>query len=190
MLDKVSSCLLFLYGLLYQAFVPCLVPELLPANTVDHQQYLGKWYFKATVSPRESDIQKFKDLDNMWISMEQPANDTLLVTGHMRRGDDCITQIWTYFIHPERDDVEMEGRPKRRTLLWSGKWANCSECIIFQEVEPPLKETDSEDSLNRYLLYGRQGDVDHEVVKAFLENMSCHNVLASVRLPQEKEFCT
>ena len=47
------------------------------------------------------------------------------------------------------------GLPRRRTLLWSGKWANCPECIIIQEVEPPLKETDSEDSLNRYLLYSK-----------------------------------
>ncbi|KAK5862034.1 hypothetical protein PBY51_017467 [Eleginops maclovinus] len=31
-----------------------------------------------------TDILKFKDLDSMWISMEEPVNDTLLVTGKMR----------------------------------------------------------------------------------------------------------
>lgn len=47
------------------------------------------------------------------------------------------------------------GRTQRRNLLWSGKWANCPECVIFQEVEPPLSPTDSEDSLNRLMLYGK-----------------------------------
>ncbi|KAI9532139.1 hypothetical protein NQZ68_034344 [Dissostichus eleginoides] len=190
MLATVLSYVLCLYGLLYQAFDLCSVPEQLPANTVDHQQFLGKWYFKAAVSQREADIERFKELDNMWITMEEPVNDTLLVTGQMRIGDDCIKQTWTYHILPERDDVVLEGLPRRRTLLWSGKSANCPECIIIQEVDPPLKETDSEDSLNRYLLYTRQSDVNHEVVKAFLNNLACHNVSASVRLPQEKEFCT
>ncbi|KAK9514226.1 hypothetical protein VZT92_027707 [Zoarces viviparus] len=190
MLEKALSCFLYLYGLLYQVFAPCLVPALLSAKTVDHQQYLGKWYFKAAVSRREADIQKFKGLDNMWFTIEEPVNDTLLLTGHMRIGDNCMKQTWTYNIRPERDDVELEGRPERRTLLWSGKWANCPECIIFQEVEPPLNETDSEDSLSRYLLYGRQSDVDSELVKALLKNLACHRVSASVRPPQEKEFCT
>ncbi|XP_068591869.1 apolipoprotein M-like [Cebidichthys violaceus] len=190
MWDKALSCFLYFYGLLYQVFVPCLVPELLSASTVDHQQYLGKWFFKAAVSRREADIQKFKELDNMWFTIEEPVNDTLLLTGHMRIGENCMKQTWTYHIRPERDDVELEGRPKRRTLLWSGKWANCPECIIFQEVEPPLNETDSEDSLSRYLLYGRRSEVDSELVKALLKNLACHGVSASVRPPQEKEFCT
>lgn len=42
MLDKALSYLLFLCGLLYQAFVPCYVPEQLPANTVDRQQVRHK----------------------------------------------------------------------------------------------------------------------------------------------------
>ncbi|XP_059195654.1 apolipoprotein M [Centropristis striata] len=183
----VKALFYFLY--LYQALVPCSVPEQLPVNTIDRQQYLGKWYFKAAVSHREADIQKFKALDNLWFTMEEPVNATLLLTGHMRIGDDCINETWTYRIHPERDDMELEGRPTRRNLLWSGKWVNCPECIILQEIEPPLKETDSEDSLSRFMLYARQSDVDSKVVTAFLKNYACQNVLQSVQLSQEKEFC-
>lgn len=47
------------------------------------------------------------------------------------------------------------GKPQRRSLLWSGKWANCTDCIIVQEVEPPLNSTGTEDSLNRHMLYGK-----------------------------------
>nr|QCP69322.1 apolipoprotein M [Lateolabrax maculatus] len=190
MLNEMLSCFLYFYSLLYQAIVPCSVPELLPVNTVDYQQYLGKWYFKAAVSRREADIHKFKALDNIGFIMEETANDTLLLTGLMRIGDNCMKNTWTYHIRPERDDLELEGRLDRRNLLWSGKWANCPECIIFQEVEPPLNGTGTEDSLNRFMLYARQSDVDSEVVRAFLKNAACHNMLASVTLPQQKEFCT
>ncbi|XP_037640552.1 apolipoprotein M [Sebastes umbrosus] len=99
-----------LYGLLYQVFVPCTVPEQLYANTVDHQQHLGKWYFKAAASPRDVDIHKFKELDNLWFTMEEPVNDTLLLTGHIHIGDNCMKETWTYRIRPERDDVELEAR--------------------------------------------------------------------------------
>ncbi|XP_044064197.1 apolipoprotein M [Siniperca chuatsi] len=190
MLNEAWSYFLYLYGLLYQAIVPCSFPEQLPATTIDRQQYLGKWYFKAAVSRREADIQRFKALDNIWFTMEEKANDTLLLTGHMRIGDNCKNQTWTYTIPPERDDLELQGKPERRNLFWSGKWANCLECIIFQEVEPPLSKTDTEDSLNRFMLYARQSDIDSEVMRAFLKNSACHNMLASVRVPQEKEFCT
>lgn len=47
------------------------------------------------------------------------------------------------------------GRLQRRNPLLSGKWVNCPECIIFQEVEPPLGPTDSEDSINRLMLYSK-----------------------------------
>uniref|UniRef100_UPI0037E990C5 apolipoprotein M n=1 Tax=Semicossyphus pulcher TaxID=241346 RepID=UPI0037E990C5 len=175
-----------LYSVLYQAIVPCSFPEVLPANTVDRQQYLGTWFFKAAVSHREADIQKFRALDNCWFTMKETANDTLLLTGHMRVGDDCINQTWTYHIHPERDDLELEGKKERRSLLWSGKWANCPECIVFQEVEPPLHETDSQDSLSRLMLYTREKDVDPKMVTAFLKNAACHNMSASVKLPLNK----
>ncbi|XP_018555390.1 apolipoprotein M [Lates calcarifer] len=190
MLDEVLSYFLYMYGLLYQAIVPCTNPELLPANTINRQQYLGTWYFVAAVSRREADIEKFRALDNIWFSIEETVNDTLLLKGHMRMGDNCVKQTWTYRIHPEKDELELEGRPQRRNLLWTGKWANCTNCIIFQEVEPPLRETDSEDSLNRLMLYSRQTEVDSTVAPTFLKNSACHNMAASVRLPQAKEFCT
>ncbi|XP_035528801.1 apolipoprotein M [Morone saxatilis] len=190
MLCEAWSYFLYLYSLLYQAIVPCAFVEQLPVNIVEHQQYLGKWYFKAAVSRKEADIQNFRALDNIWFTMEKTANDTLLLTGNMRIGDHCTKKTWIYHIHPEREDLELEGRTHRRNLLWTGKWANCPECIIFQEVEPPLSQTDTEDSLNRFMLYARQTDVDPAVVTTFLKNAACHSMLASVRLPQEKEFCT
>ncbi|KAG8009848.1 hypothetical protein GBF38_013902 [Nibea albiflora] len=79
------------------------------------------------------------------------------------------------------------GKAERRNLLWSGKWANCSECIILQEIEPPPKPTDTVDSLDRFMLYARQSDVDSEVVTTFLKNAACHNKLAAVLPPQEKD---
>ncbi|XP_019960524.1 apolipoprotein M isoform X2 [Paralichthys olivaceus] len=190
MLNEALSYVLYLYGLLYQAIVPCSVPELLPVDTINRQQYLGKWFFLAAVSHREADIQKFKVLDSILFTMEEPANDTLLLSGYMRMGENCKNQTWTYHLHPDRDDLELEGRPQRRNLFWSGKWVDCADCIIFQEFEPPLRETDSEDSLGRFMLYARQSDVKPEVVTSFLKNSACHNMLASVRLPQTKEFCT
>uniref|UniRef100_A0A3P8U3P2 Apolipoprotein M n=1 Tax=Amphiprion percula TaxID=161767 RepID=A0A3P8U3P2_AMPPE len=189
MFKEALSCFLYLSGLLQQAIDPCIYPELLPVKTVDHQQYLGKWYFKAAVSHTEADIQQFRALDNSWFAMEETANDTLQLTGHMRIGDACIKQTWTYHLQPERDDLELEGRPQRRNLLWSGKWANCPDCIVFQEVEPPLNETGTVDSLHRHMLYARHSDVKDELVTAFLKNAVCHNMQASVRPPQEKEFC-
>lgn len=122
--------------------------------------------------------------------MEETANDTLLLTGDMRIGDACVKQTWTYHLHPDRDDMVLEGRPQRRNLLWSGKWANCQDCIVLQEVEPPLNETGTVDSLHRHMLYARCNDVKDELVTAFLKNAACHNMQASVRLSQKKELCT
>ncbi|XP_068180521.1 apolipoprotein M [Antennarius striatus] len=187
---EVWTFFLSLSRFLYNSIVPCTYGELLAANTIDHQQYLGKWYFKAAVSHREDDIRMFRSLDNLWFTMEKITNDTLLLTGHSRIADDCVKQTWTYRIHPDRDDMEVEGKPKRRNLLWSGKWANCPECIILQEIEPPLSPTDSEDSLARFMLYARQNDVSPDVVRTFLENAACDDMKESVTPPQEKEFCT
>ncbi|XP_010747056.2 apolipoprotein M [Larimichthys crocea] len=190
MLKEMLSYFISLSFLLYHAIFPCSFPEELLVKSVDHQLYLGKWYFKAAVSHREADIQNFKAVDNVWFTLEKTDNDTLLLTGHVRIGDNCVNQTWTYHVRPERDDMELEGKAERRNLLWSGKWANCPECIIFQEIEPPLKPTDTVDSLDRLMLYARQSDVDSEVVTTFLKNAACHNKLATVQPPEEKEFCT
>ncbi|XP_047455433.1 apolipoprotein M [Mugil cephalus] len=188
MLKEAFSYVLYFYSLLHQTVFPCSFPELLPVTSVNRQQYLGKWYFKAAVSHREADIHKFKALDNVVFTMEETGNNTLLLTGHMRIGDDCVKQTWTYHVHTGREDMELEGRPQRKNLLWSGKWAKCQDCIIFQEVEPPLNESGTVDSLNRHMLYARQKD-NAEMVTTFLENAACSNMHASVRPRQEKEFC-
>lgn len=85
--------------------------------------------------------------------------------------------------------MELEGKAQRRNSLLSGRWADCPECIILQELEPPLSPSDSEDSLNRLMLYDRRSDADPDVVAAFLKNAACHNMSASVTPPQEEEFC-
>ncbi|KAK5598388.1 Glutaredoxin 3 [Crenichthys baileyi] len=143
-------------GELVSIFVPCPYPEQLLVNSINRHQYLGKWFFKAAVSHREADISKFKMFDNVVFTMEDTANTTLVLTGNMRIGDACIKQNWTYHIQPGRDDLLLQGRSQRRNLLWNGTWANCRDCIIIQEVEPPLKQTDSEDSLNRFMLYRKR----------------------------------
>ncbi|XP_036930380.1 apolipoprotein M [Acanthopagrus latus] len=190
MFKDVLTYVLSLSSFLYQVIVPCSLPEQLFVKTINQEQYLGRWYFQAAVSNREADIQKFRQLDNLWFTLEKTANDTLLLTGHMRMGDDCVNQSWTYHIRPDRDDMILEGRTFRWSLLWSGKWANCPECIILQEKEPPLSPSDSVDSLNRFMLYARQGDVNTAVVSAFVSNAACNNMSVSVTLPQNKEFCT
>ncbi|XP_013881868.1 apolipoprotein M isoform X2 [Austrofundulus limnaeus] len=186
---QVWSYFLYFYSFFYQLIDPCSNPEQLLVNSVDRQQYLGKWFFKAAVSHREADIHKFRVLDSIVFTMEETSNNTLVLTGHMRIGDDCMKQTWTYQIHPEREELLLEGRPQRRNLLWSGMWANCPNCIVFQEVEPPLRESDSEDSLNRYMLYARQTDSDSDITTSFVKNSACRNLKQSIRLPQEKEFC-
>ncbi|XP_029928063.1 apolipoprotein M [Myripristis murdjan] len=190
MLDKLWSFLLCVYGLVHQALVPCPAPDLLPANSLNTQQYLGKWYFIAAVGFRDADIHMFRGMDSSVFSVEETSvKDTLQMTADMRVGDLCLKQTWTYYVRPERDDLEVEGRPTRRTLIWSGKWVGCPQCIILQEIEPPRSETEAVDSLSRHLLYARQSDVDPTVVAAFQENSACNNLTAFVKLPQTKELC-
>ncbi|RVE63112.1 hypothetical protein OJAV_G00165120 [Oryzias javanicus] len=189
MLNEAWSWFLYLYSLAYEAWAPCSIPQELMVKTINHQQYLGKWYFKAAASHREADIQKFRAFDNMVFTIEETANDTLVFTGNMRMGADCIKQSWTYHIQSERDDMVMEGRTFRRNLFWSGTWANCLDCIVFQEVEPPLRTTDSGDSLSRFMLYARQNDISSQVVTTFLQNSACHQMKVHVTPPEEKEFC-
>ncbi|PWA28205.1 hypothetical protein CCH79_00018545, partial [Gambusia affinis] len=188
-------------------FAPCKYREQLAVNSLDLHQFTGKWFFKAAVSLRDSDINKFRMFDNIVFTIQDTSNSTLVLTGSMRMGDACIKKNWTYHVQPGRDDLLLEddpplslicvllvvvgsnpGRPQRRNLLWSGMWANCSDCIVFQELEPPLNETDSEDSLNRFLLYSRQKDVDLEMLTTFLRNSACNGLTASVTLPHEKEL--
>ncbi|XP_071386085.1 apolipoprotein M-like [Centroberyx affinis] len=187
MLNRLWSFLLYLYGLLYEVFIPCPVPDLLPANSLNTEQYLGKWYFIAAVSHREADIQMFRAMDSSTFTVDKTSvNGTLLMTGAARIGDKCLKQTWIYYIRPDSDYMEQEGRPVRRTLAWSGTSINCPQCIILQEIEPPLNETEEEDALSRHMLYARQSDVATEVVKAFQAASTCNGMDAIVKLPQEK----
>ncbi|XP_043974323.1 apolipoprotein M [Gambusia affinis] len=189
MFSEVWLYLLYFHAFVQQIFAPCKYREQLAVNSLDLHQFAGKWFFKAAVSLRDSDINKFRMFDNIVFTIQDTSNSTLVLTGSMRMGDACIKKNWTYHVQPGRDDLLLEGRPQRRNLLWSGMWANCSDCIVFQELEPPLNETDSEDSLNRFLLYSRQKDVDSEMLTTFLRNSACNGLTASVTLPHEKEFC-
>uniref|UniRef100_A0A3P9N6G1 Apolipoprotein M n=1 Tax=Poecilia reticulata TaxID=8081 RepID=A0A3P9N6G1_POERE len=188
MFNDVWRYLLYFHAFVQQIFAPCKNREQLAVNSLDLHQFAGKWFFKAAVSPRDSDIFRFKMFDNIVFTLEDTSNTTLVMTGNMRMGDDCIKRNWTYHVQPGRDDLVLEGRPQRRNLLWSGMWANCRDCIVFQELEPPLKETDSEDSLNRFLLYSRQKDVDSEMLTTFLRDSACNGLTANVTLLHEKGF--
>ncbi|KAM3614073.1 uncharacterized protein V6R79_009649 [Siganus canaliculatus] len=165
----------------------CSLSEFLPANATDKQQYLGKWYLQVAVGRSEADIQTFRAVDSFWITIEDTDNNTLLLTGHMHIGDNCFNQSFTFKINPDGNGLKMDVRPIRKNLFW--KMSNCSECLIFQEIEPNLRScTSPEDSLNRILMHGRQGDPDDNVVRTFLNNAAHNNMSTSIILPHNKDL--
>ncbi|XP_062278995.1 apolipoprotein M [Scomber scombrus] len=176
------------HSLLY-FFVPCPHPEQLRSNNIDIQQFLGKWYFQLAVSHKEAHIGEYNAIDSFVITAEETAQKMLLLTGHVRKGDTCTNQTWTYRIRPESNDFELEGRPQRWTLLWESDSKHCKDCIRIQEIEPPLDSTGSEDSLGRHLVFARKKKDDSEITP-ILESLACHGLKYYVKPDQKKEFCT
>ncbi|XP_054878863.1 apolipoprotein M-like [Poeciliopsis prolifica] len=110
MFSEVWLYLLYFHAFVQQIFAPCKYRELLAVNSLDLHQYAGKWFFKAAVSPRDSDISKFRMFDNIVFTIEDRSNTTLVLTGNMRMGEACIKQNWTYHVQPGRDDLLLEGQ--------------------------------------------------------------------------------
>ncbi|KAK0155543.1 Apolipoprotein M [Merluccius polli] len=182
MQTELASLLLYVYSLWSAVIQPCPNYTPLSVGSLSAKQYLGRWYFSAAVSRREEDLQLFRKMDSTVFTLQTTASDpdTLLLTGDMRIGQNCVRASWTYNIISGRDDMQLQGRPDRQTFLRSGAQLNCSDCIILQEVEP---------ALNRYMLYGRQQVIPEDVIEDFREMFTCHRVNSFVRLPQNKGLC-
>ncbi|XP_018596239.1 apolipoprotein M isoform X2 [Scleropages formosus] len=166
---------------------PCSLPEILSTSSVNTKQYLGSWYFIAAVGVRESDVAMYKSMDNT-VALLQEAIDanTLLLMGAIRVEDYCLKKNWTYHIRQGRKDLELEGRPERHSWVWSGQWLNCTDCILFQELEPELE---GNTPLNRVLLYARNTSVSTELVRDFQAKTSCLGMKNFLIMPQEREYC-
>ncbi|XP_064801606.1 apolipoprotein M-like [Oncorhynchus masou masou] len=187
---EVYSFLLFVNGWLCQLFSPCSQPVLLSTSSLNTQQYLGKWYFIAAAGVKESDVQMFRQMDSTVFYLDETSKNALLLTGAMRVGVHCIMKNWTYTIQSGKDDLTSEGRPELQTLVWSGEWLNCTQCILLQEIERHLDPLETHDTLNRFMLYARDSALlDNKVVTAFQTQTACKNMDRFVHLPQEKELC-
>ncbi|KAJ8341983.1 hypothetical protein SKAU_G00319110, partial [Synaphobranchus kaupii] len=185
MLAKLWSLVLYVYGL-FQSLWPCPSPQLLSLHHLNTQQYVGTWYFIAAVGNRQSDISQFTSMDSTVFDLQRAKeNGTLVITGAIRIGDSCSSKVWMYHVDPDKDYLVAEGWPNRRTLLWSGEWLNCPDCVMLQETD--LGEI--EDETNRILLYARNGSLSDSVVKDFQSKWSCLGMSEIFSLPQEKEYC-
>ncbi|CAL8248326.1 unnamed protein product [Lota lota] len=182
---ELASLLLYVYSLWFAVFQPCPNYTTLSAGSLNPKEYLGRWYFSAAVSGREEELQMFRMMDSSVFTLQTTSDPhTILLNGDMRIGENCKRATWTYNTLLGRDDMQQQGRPQRRTFLWSGAQLNCSDCIILQEVEP------APSALNRYMLYGRQRVVPEDVIEDFQEMFACHSITAFVRLPQNQELCS
>ncbi|KAG7457524.1 hypothetical protein MATL_G00228160 [Megalops atlanticus] len=185
MFVEVSSFVTYVYWL-FQSLFPCTPPQLLPTSHLNTQQYLGTWYFVAAVGGRQSDIGAFTPMDSTVFDLQEAKKtSTLRLTGAIRVGDVCVTRVWTYHLHPEKDYLEVEGRPNRRTVLWSGQWLSCSDCILLQETD----RGEVQDEMNRVMLYARNGSLSTDIVKDFQAKMSCLGIKEFLSLPQKREYC-
>lgn len=132
----------------------------------------------------------FRQMDSTVFHLNETSEKTLLLTGAICVGVHCIMKNWTYTIQSGKDDLTSQGRPELQTLVWSGEWLNCNQCILLQEMECHLDPLERHDTLNRFMLYARDSALlDNKVVKAFRTQMACKNMDRFVRLPQEKELC-
>lgn len=62
MLNEVLSYFLYSYSLLYQAFMPCSIPQQLPANSVDRQQVRNNTHFDKLKAFTAHPVAQFSDL--------------------------------------------------------------------------------------------------------------------------------
>ncbi|CAL8261718.1 unnamed protein product [Boreogadus saida] len=182
---ELASLLLYVYSLWVAVSQPCPTYTALSVDSVNPEEYLGRWYFLAAVSGREEDLQMFRMMDSSVFTMQTAAvPQTVLLNGDMRIGQNCTRASWTYNILPGRDDLQLQGRPQLQTFLRAGEHHNCSDCIVLQEVEPAPA------TLNRYMLYGREKAVPEDVIKDFREIFACQGKTAFFRLPQTQELCS
>uniref|UniRef100_A0A8C7PZD3 Apolipoprotein M n=1 Tax=Oncorhynchus mykiss TaxID=8022 RepID=A0A8C7PZD3_ONCMY len=145
-------------------------------------------FLSLSLSPagvKESDVQMFRQMDSTVFHLNETSEKALLLTGAMRVGGRCVMKNWTYTIQSGKDYLTSQGRPELQTLVWSGEWLNCNQCILLQEMERHLDPLETHNTLNRFILYGH-ALLDNKVVKAFRTQTACKNMDRFVHLPQEK----
>ncbi|XP_061111536.1 apolipoprotein M isoform X2 [Conger conger] len=185
MFVELWSLILTAYGLFW-SLLPCSPPEVLSVHDVNTQQYVGTWYFITAAGSRVSDISQFTSMDSTVFNLQETReNGTLLLTGAIRIGDSCLSRMWIYHLDANKDYLDLEGHPDRRTSLWSGKWLNCPTCVLL--LEKDLGHIN--DNMSRVMLYARNGSLSASVVNDFRSKMSCLGVTEFYSLPQEREYC-
>ncbi|XP_059921200.1 apolipoprotein M-like [Gadus macrocephalus] len=182
---NLASLLLYVYCMWVVVSQPCPTYTALSVDSLNPEEYLGRWYFSAAVSGREEELQWFRMMDSSVFTMQKTAvPQTLLLNGDIRIGNNCIRSSMTYKVLSGRNDVELEGRPQRKTFFWGGAQHNDSDYIIVQETEPAPA------ALDVYMLYGRKKVLPDDVIKDFQEILACQGMTAFFRLPQTQELCS
>ncbi|KAG9327940.1 hypothetical protein JZ751_012893 [Albula glossodonta] len=110
MLDKLWSLLLYASGLL-EGLISCPpIPDVYE-GLHNPKPYLGKWYFISAAGYSEKDIALYRLMDSTVFYLQEAAeNGTLLLTGAIRIGDNCLTKVWTYHVRPNDYLLDMEAR--------------------------------------------------------------------------------
>ncbi|KAM9512615.1 LOW QUALITY PROTEIN: apolipoprotein M [Salvelinus alpinus] len=163
------SFLLFVNGWLGQLFTLCSQPAL-STSSLKTQWYLGKLNFVAAAGVKESDVQMFRQMDSTVFHLNETSEKTLL---------------WLCTIQSLNNK---KCRPERQTLVGSGEWLNCNQCILLQEIERHLDPLETHDT-SRFMLYARDSALLDNKVVAFRTQTACKNMDRFVHLPQEKELC-
>uniref|UniRef100_A0A4W4GSG9 Apolipoprotein M n=1 Tax=Electrophorus electricus TaxID=8005 RepID=A0A4W4GSG9_ELEEL len=167
--DMFSSVLALIYAVA-QVLMPCLPPVPLSRDVLATDQYLGKWYYVGVASWKEEDIEAFQAVDSSVVELKS-VNGTLIMTGAMREGDDCITRDWTYRPEPEIDYVMDEN-------VWDGKWIKCPSCLVFGKLH-------TDNDYIRFMLFARN-EKSTELVERFKEKMGCFQIDKFIIAPQTK----
>ncbi|XP_048345514.1 apolipoprotein M [Sphaerodactylus townsendi] len=178
-MQSLWSLLLYLCGLLVDAFSRCETPVKLHANELDRDQYFGTWFFIAAASSSPSSLEIFVTTDSIMFSMSQSNNLERLqlrATIRLKTGQ-CVPRSWIYLLTEHSAHLTTEGRPHMRTELFSTK---CPDVIM-------VKETDQD--YERILLYSRTLHPDENCISAFKSQASCLAMSEFLLIPRTHSTC-
>ncbi|XP_015277883.1 PREDICTED: apolipoprotein M [Gekko japonicus] len=120
-MQSLWSLLLYLCGLLADAFSLCETPAKLHANELDRDQYCGTWFFIAAASSSPSSLETFTTADGIMFRMTQsndPERLQLRAAIRLKTGQ-CVPRSWIYLLTEQSADLATEGRPHMQTELFS-----------------------------------------------------------------------
>ncbi|XP_014351893.1 apolipoprotein M isoform X1 [Latimeria chalumnae] len=185
MFRRVWSYVLYLYGLAVQMIWRCEMPDKVAVGSLDVQQvqqYFGEWYFIAAAADVESTLEIFKPMDNTIFCLQQgDTPERLQLQARIRTDTDCISQNWSYHVNKDREDLQNEGQPQRRTQVFVAK---CADCVILEE-----SEDEGDTFFRRQMLYARSPSIDEEFISGFRQMTKCLGLKEFLILPQTKEYC-